>query len=159
MESAENILKCGYNNSVRKENWLGDGVYFYPHFEDAYNWENIKTKEPSEAILHSVIRINEDELLDMDTQDGASLVDNLINELADTTDIGNIKNIEERECAAMRLIWKTYSKFNIIACSFAPKKKKINLLFDSRKKRREFCVRNNQYIINTVLIKRSDLDV
>lgn len=49
--NANNIIENGYNISKTERNWLGYGIYFYPNFEDAYNWEGVDTKEKTQRIL------------------------------------------------------------------------------------------------------------
>ena len=159
IKNADNIIEKGYNISKTEKNWLGDGIYFYPNFEDAYNWKNITTNEKSEAILHSIIKIDEDELLDLDTKEGRYLLNNIFDELGSFTDVTKIEDVEERQCAVMRFIWETSKKINVIACKFSPQKTKVRILTDPREKRKEFCVRDNSYIVNTILIKRSDINV
>lgn len=159
VKNAESIIKNGFNISKTKKNWLGDGIYFYPSFEDAYNWKNIETGAQSKAILHSVIKINKREFIDLDTAEGKKLLSLLIKELKKSTNISDKHNIQERQCAAMKYLWQIYKKVNVIACEFAPEESPIKLLTDYRKKRKEFCVRDNKYIIHTMLIKRSDVDV
>ena len=159
LENADKIIENGYNISKTEKNWLGDGIYFYPSLEDAYNWENIDTGKESEAILHSVIKISEGELLDLDTVEGCSLLNDVIDRLVLITDIGKILDIEKRQCAVMRFIWNLRKDIKVMACSFSKQKSKIKLLIDPREKRKEFCVRDNSCIVDTVVIKRSDIDV
>lgn len=156
--STENAHKIIDNKefaiSKGEKEWLGDGIYFYFDISDAYNWRD------SDAIIHSVVKIKEDEYLDMDS-DAGSVIYNGILEIISATQSKNIyRNAtpQENQCAVMRMIWGQYPKIKVISASFAIKPTKINTLMDKRPRRREFCVRGNDCIKHSYLIRKGELD-
>lgn len=160
LTSAESIIKSRqYYLSTNDDNWLGDGIYFYFNFEDALNWRKGKT------VLHSLIKVNTDEYLDMDSDEGRALCYDIqcflykehgktVAPIGATSDDMRQKN----ECAVMRMIWKTNPQINVLSAAFPTEKTKFPIMLDSRPKRREFCVRNNEPIIHTYMIKEGDIN-
>ena len=152
-ESANDILSSReYLISNGEEEWLGNGIYFYPNINDAYNWRNC------EIILHTVIRVNDDELLDIDTIEGIIVYNAVVNYLSSLIiSDAVISSPQKNQCAVMNLIWDTYDKVKVISASFATKKTELKTLIDTRPKRKEFCVRNNDSIVLIQEIKKGDL--
>lgn len=80
--------------------WLGRGIYFYESFGDAYAWNN------SEVILHSVIKINDDEYVDFDTVDGAKLYNKIVTHICENMSITvDGKSSQKNQCAVMNMLW------------------------------------------------------
>ena len=73
-ESADAILNDkGFLISKGEEHWLGDGIYFYPDFGDALNWKYEASDSEVEAVLHTIIRVEDDEYLDLDNEEAKKL--------------------------------------------------------------------------------------
>lgn len=155
LNRAKNILKeKKFTPSSKDTEWLGDGIYYYFDIDDAYKWRN------SNAILHSVIKIDNDEYLDIDTEEGA-LVYNLVLALVaslQSKKINTASTVEKNQCAVMRLLWQKVPEIKVIAASFPAYKTVLKTLIDKRTRRKEFCVRNNDCIKHTYLIRKEDLD-
>lgn len=153
--SANSILKdnSGYTPSSSEHEWLGTGIYFYSNFEDAYVWKD------AEVVLHSVISVTPDQILDLDSERGmeryrdaeALLQKKVGKEL--TSD--PIKN----QCAICRIIWKNCPTIKVIRYSFALPVGDVMALVLANRKRCEFCVRDNSLIVNTVMIKKEEMRV
>lgn len=153
---ANEIISSGeFHPSKSKTDWLGSGIYYYFNIKDAYEWQD------SDAILHSVIRIDESEFLDMDSDVGAKVYNGIIECIEDVL-CENIRlsteHAQENQCAVMRAIWADHPQIKVISASFATTKTKVRTLLDLRPRRREFCVRDNSCIKHTFLIKKGDLD-
>lgn len=156
LESANNIIEEGkFNISDSNTEWLGKGIYFYFDITDAYNWRD------TEAILHSVIKINDNEYLDIDTDDGATIYNEIIDYIStiqgkeiDTS----TKNSQKNQCAVMKMMWDLNPNIKAISASFATTPTKVRTLLDKRPRRKEFCVRDNDVIKCTQLIRKGDLD-
>lgn len=136
------------------KDWLGSGIYFYFNINDALAWRN------SEAILHSVIGVEPDEFLDIDTKTGSDIFNNMIEYIIESVGIpSNAKvSVQENQCSLMRMIWDTYPDVKVIAASFPKQPTKLKTMLDRRPRRKEFCVRNNKCIKYTHLIRKDDLD-
>lgn len=77
-EYAENILKTKIFHQSRKINeWLGNGIYFYTEFEEALEWAK-KYHPNNEAVIHEIICIKEDEIMNLDYEDVQCYLNNLI---------------------------------------------------------------------------------
>jgi len=86
LNNRQGIVDNNYNESKSNE-WLGDGVYFFIEkvqnepVKDAENWaiteawDNTKRKYKYNeyVVLESEIKINPDKLLDLDTEDGIKI--------------------------------------------------------------------------------------
>ncbi len=61
-EAADKIMERGkFLISKGDKQWLGDGIYFYPNFGDAYNWKYRDSDPEAEIIIHAIIKIEDDE--------------------------------------------------------------------------------------------------
>jgi hypothetical protein len=155
LENGQKIIGSQrFNISVGKKEWLGNGIYFYFSLADAYNWRD------SEAIIHSVIKIDEDEYLDIDSEEGELIYNgilDIISSMQSRTIFSNAST-QENQCAVMKIIWETQPEVKAISASFATEPTKIKTLLDKRPRRKEFCVRNNDCIKHSYLIRKGDLD-
>lgn len=155
LEKANSIINEGvFHISNSDTEWLGEGIYFYFDITDAYKWRD------SEAILHSVIRIEDGEYLDIDSNTGTAIYNQMINYISSMQNkpVPNSANVQQNQCAIMKMLWDTLPQLKVISASFPTERTKFKTLLDKRPRRREFCVRDNDSIKCTQLIKRGDLD-
>lgn len=156
LKSANSIIEEGkFNISKSETEWLGNGIYYYFDITDAYKWRN------TEIILHSVIKINDNEYLDIDTDVGADIYNDIIDFISNIQDKEintSVKNSQKNQCAVMKMIWDSNPNIKAISASFATTPTKVRTLLDRRPTRKEFCVRNNDVIKCTQLIRKGDLD-
>lgn len=154
-ESADNILKENFFKlSESDKEWLGKGIYFYFDFADAYEWRN------NESILHSVIKIEDDEYLDLDTKEGLNICRKAIDMVIKYGVVSNPKDkkmAQKNQCAAMNCIWRLSNTTKVMSRSFPREPKVIEMLIDERPLRKEFCVKDNSCIKFTQRIRRSDI--
>lgn len=153
VENASKIIKTKkFLISNGDTEWLGKGIYFYPDINDAYNWRECET------ILHTVIKVNEDEYLDIDTKEGKDIY-NIVTDFLLSMSISDkeLSSPQKNQCAIMNLIWDTYDKVKIISASFATERTKLKTLIDTRPTRKEFCVRSNDNIVLIQEIRKGDL--
>lgn len=150
-DKAERILnEKKFNISKGEKEWLGKGIYFYFHFSDALDWRMV------DSIIHSLIVVEDDEYLDLTTVKGQKLHSEVINYLCSQGFIPP-ESTQESQCAVMNQLWEYCPRIKVIAAEFAKEKTKIKTMVDSREKRKEFCVRDNNSIIITHIINREDL--
>lgn len=141
--SANNILKDrSFFISQGNEEWLGTGIYFYDNYSDALYWNKDGAKY-SEKIIHAIIKIADDEFLDIDSINGHDLYYEVIKLIYNQCPEIVKGSVQENQCAVMNLIWDTNKNIKVIAASFAKEKTIIKTLIDARPKRREFCVKEN----------------
>lgn len=155
LESGNSIISDKqFNISHGPKEWLGNGIYFYFSFEDAYKWKE------SEAIIHAIIKINEDEYLDIESEEGKKLYRGVLNLItsAQSKPVNSNADAQKNQCAVMRMIWNQNPTIKVISASFPVEPTKIKTLIDLRDRRREFCVRNNDYIKHMYMIEKGDLD-
>ena len=154
-ESANNIIKEGKFDISRSDTeWLGEGIYYYFDIDDAYKWRN------TEAILHSVIKIEDSEYLDIDSKLGADIYNEMLECISEIhgQKISPSARVQQNQCAVMKMIWNEYPKVKVISASFPTYQTVFKTLLDRRPTRKEFCVRNNECIKCTQLIRKGDLD-
>lgn len=137
--------------------WLGNGIYFYPDFSDALNWGGTTGTTASDSILHVLVKVREEEMLDMDTQEGKRFGRELLDRICKDEDFEIDKNAEVNQCALINLIWDRCRSIKVLCASFSPEKTKVKTLLDFRTKRKEFCVRDNDSIAYIGVIKRGDV--
>lgn len=151
--SAKEIIESGkFKISNGKKDWIGKGIYFYPDINDAYCWRNC------EMILHTIVKVDDDEYLDIDTKEGKVLYTKVIDQLLKSIKGIDLSSPQQNQCAVMNLIWDSYDKLKVISASFATERTKIKTLIDTRDRRKEFCVRNNDCIVLVQDIRKGDLD-
>jgi hypothetical protein len=142
--------------STSDHEWLANGIYFYFNVEDALKWRG------SEAILHTIIKIDDSEFLDIDSREGISMFYNVAMQVASTVPTHRMKSdfssAQKNQCAVMKIIWDVCSEIKVIAASFPSEKTELRTIFDARPKRREFCLRDNTCIKYINLIKRGELN-
>lgn len=154
MKSANKIInEKRFDLSNSGTEWLGPGIYFYFNFSDAYNWRN------AEAIMHSVIEVDEDAYLDIDSIEGRKVLRGIVNHIAakQNKNVVLTDSYIKNQCAVMKVVWDKCPEIKAMAASFHTERTKIKMLLDVRPERREFCIRDNDCIRHTYLIKRSDV--
>lgn len=158
MANAKKIITEGFRISSEEKNWLGDGIYFYPNFVDAYEWGPQVGRPESEAIFHVIVKIDDTQFLDINTPEGEKIVSGVINIIKLTTKKELKKEDAQRnQCAIMRLIWKLCPDIEVIIAKFPKYSKDVPMIMDLRPYRTEFCLRSNIYICHQDLIERSDI--
>jgi hypothetical protein len=65
-----------FNISISSTEWLGSGIYFYCEFSDALKWSS------DNMVLHAVIYVEEDEYIDLDSENGLMIYDSVIKMLS-----------------------------------------------------------------------------
>lgn len=136
-----------FNLSSGKAEWLGTGIYFYREFSDALVWSKDST------VLHAVIRVEEDEFLDIDSEQGLEVLRKVLALIETKYDMHIDGTPEENQCAVANFIWQDNESIKLISASFATEPTKVKMLIDSRIKRKEFCVRDNEYIKSIQIIE------
>lgn len=150
--NAEKIVRNQEFYPSRKDcEWLGEGIYFYFSFTDAYYWRE------SQSVLHSVIKINNTEYLDLDSEKGHMLYLSILQLLISKYGVAPSKDAEKNQCAVMKLLWQQYPRLKVVSASFPTEMSIIKTMLDCRKRRKEFCVRNNSHIKHTYLIRKDDV--
>ena len=147
--AAEQILKeQKFILSKKNTEWLGIGIYFYPNYSDALEWKDVN----EHAILHSVICVNENEVIDLSKTKGKTLLHNCKQILKDTLDdeiIKQLDSIEKKQCYICNFLWQVNPNIKVIIGEFPKEKSIFKTLTDEREYRKEFCVRKPEYI-NTI---------
>ena len=128
--------------SCSDKEWLGNGIYFYFEINDAMEWRD------SEAIIHTIIQVNEDDYLDLDTDEGKKIIRRVKEHLKKEYALKLASDsVQKNQCAIMKTIWTTNSNISVMEASFPKEPSIIKTLLDEREKRREFCVRDNAPLI------------
>lgn len=152
-EAAEIIMESKqFLISNKNKEWIGKGIYFYPNINDAYEWNDC------EAILHVVIKVEQSEYLDIDTKEGQKIYNEIENVLLERFPEMISEKPQENQCAVMNLLWNTYDDIKVVSASFATKRTLLPTLIDTRRRRKEVCVRSNNSIKVIQIIRKGDLD-
>ncbi len=145
------ILEGKFHVSNGNKEWLGNGIYFYEKFSDAYNWRPASGER--KEVLHSVIEISDDEYLDIESPEGIAAWEGILTFIRSTGDVELTGTYQENQCAVCNMIWDTSPDIKVLAASFATVPMKEKLLIDTRPRRREMCVRGNEQIKCTQIVE------
>ena len=157
-ERGKEILdnKCFKVSESNKE-WLGTGIYFYNEYRDAYDWSsNIVNNEDEITVLHILLDIDEDYVLELDSEKGMIFSRRVVNALENKYYHLAKKTAQENQCTVSNFIWGKWPETQMLIASFASEKTPFKMLRDVREKRREFCLRNNNHIESVQEIERGD---
>ena len=138
--------------SNSKNDWLGPGIYFYYTFNDAWNWRD------SDAVVLAILRVDEKNILDLDTDEGKEALSEAENHLCKKLNITLDKDAEQNQCSIAKVIWDSKPQLELMTASFAVTKRAHKTLIDTRKRRKEFCIRNNTPIKYLHMIKKGDVN-
>ena len=138
------------HNILAEGEYHGNGIYFYEQFSDAFNWRPKSGQE--KVVLHSVVKIADDEYLDIDSPEGERAWRGILEYICKVECIKLTGTPQENQCAACRMLWDSNPDIKVVAGSFATMPSQVKVLIDKRIRRREFCVRNNEPIKCTQII-------
>ena len=143
----EILGKKSFVASKSDKEWLGAGIYFYNQYRDAYNWSNNITKSEDDiSVLHVLIDIDEDYVLDLDSEQGLAYSRRIINALESSYYHLEKRTAQENQCTISNFIWDEWADLQMLIASFATEVTPFRMLRDVRIKRREFCLRSNEFI-------------
>lgn len=164
-EFAENIREKGFTPKIRKNHWLGQGVYFYDEFELAHWFIAINSKTDPQKKLGSgeigIIKVNlgcsTEKILDLDTVQGINFFYQSIKDL--WTELGTLTFLPDEHvirCALLDIICEVYG-FHVVLKTFEkpnPTYGNVDTArFDQeifpvniKYKERQVCVRNTECI-------------
>ncbi len=144
-EYAENILNNQrFVPSIGEKHWLGHGIYFYPNFEDALNWA--KEYHPNnEAVIHALICVDDEEIIDFDAPDGKKLFHDIIWAMGEQLNLSETQ-VQKNQCIVCNTIWATNNKIKVLKSHFGKEQTLFRTLIDYREQRLELCVRDNSVI-------------
>lgn len=155
-----------FKKSEKANEWLGYGIYFYAHYEEAVWWANNQSRRYKElpAILRVSIECKSSEFFDLDIFDNALAISNtferFIRKLKQEGTVGidfESKQLDEQWCFAVELYKETHPEIKLIAYTFdAPmsrKRKHKRPIFIPRQK--QYCVISHD-IIKSIVIAEDD---
>ena len=144
-EYAENILNNQrFVPSIGEKHWLGHGIYFYPNFEDALNWA--KEYHPNnEAVIHALICVDDEEIIDFDAPDGKKLFHDIIWAMGEQLNLSETQ-VQKNQCIVCNTIWATNNKIKVLKSHFGKEQTLFRTLIDYREQMLELCVRDNSVI-------------
>ena len=146
-----------FNLSKSSKEWLGTGIYFYIEYRDAYSWSsNIVGNNKETTVLHILIDIDEDCVLDLDSEKGIVFSREAINILENSYYHLDKRTAQENQCTISNFIWSKCGNLQMMIASFATEVTPFSMLRDVRERRREFCLRSNKYIKSIQEIERGD---
>ena len=146
--NGNNIIKTKcFDVSNSDTEWLGSGIYFYCEYSDALACSGDRT------VLHTIIYVDDNEYIDLDSENGKKIF-NAVETKIDTRFKYLVSgNAQENQCVIANMIWQEFEYIKLLIASFAIKPSKIKTLIDGRKKRREFCIRDNSAIKSIQIIE------
>lgn len=144
----ENRFKISNN----KDEWLGKGIYFYEKYSDAVKWET-KDKHHSDAVLHVIVEIDDNEYIDFDSDKGKELFARMMGIIKSQNVEIRSNSAQINQCSTMNYIWENVPEVQAVFASFPTEPSIYPVMLQYRSLRREFCVRNNDVIKDIVLLK------
>ena len=141
-----------YLRSNGKKEWLGEGIYFYFDYKDAVNW-TIQKGYANSAVLHNIIQIKNNEFIDLDTEKGKSIFQEVIKAFCESgVPIDNTKE-QQNQCAVANMIWDRFEECKLMMGTFHSDRRIMRTLTDPRPTRREFCLRTSDPIKSIVQVE------
>lgn len=139
--------KNGFHISDTPTNWLGKGIYFYKYYVDAAKWTGVKIGgDPIDTVIHVVVKIKYDDYIDLETPEGRALFNGYLERAVRDGLVPG--SVEENQCSIMNMIWDDVPSLKAIGGAFSPEHStRFRTLNDTRSKRREFCIRDNEAIL------------
>ncbi len=138
--------------SNKKDEWLGKGIYFYEKYSDAIKWES-KDKHKSDAVLHVIVEIDDNEYIDFDSDKGKELFARMMSIIKKQDIDIDMNSAQQNQCSTMNYIWKMVPNIQAVFASFPTEPSIYPVMLQYRTLRREFCVRDNSVIKDIVLLK------
>jgi len=141
-----------FHKSNSSKEWLGAGIYFYFEYKDAMNW--VKEHYTDDfVVLHGIVDVKKEQVIDFDSNEGICYYRSAISILKKEYEHLIAGTAQENQCAIANFIWNEWSEIKVLIASFASVPSEFRMLKDAREKRREFCVRSNDFIKNVQLIE------
>ncbi|HAC0715886.1 TPA_asm: hypothetical protein GYZ54_15380 [Listeria monocytogenes] len=114
-DTAKKIIdEKNFTYNERPDHWLGYGIYFYINDLSAANlwvkrskrYKNAKKPKPKVGVLKNIIKVDEKNLLDLDSRDGMQFLDDFIKEIAKAKLKVNLtgKSKNEKTCQIINLL-------------------------------------------------------
>lgn len=150
---ATSILASNHFKVSKKPNeWLGYGIYFFLHYEEAEWWAHVQAHRHSseKAVLEVSLEFSDETFLNLDLLPCAKSVNhtfiNFLDEVKkDGKIIPNFRNEAEERCFAIELYKKLHPEIKVIAYTFdAPGKTFKGYVF--RPRQLQYCVVDNSII-------------
>ncbi|MDR0916183.1 MAG: hypothetical protein LBN02_03225 [Oscillospiraceae bacterium] len=148
-----------FKKSASSKEWLGEGIYFYDEYIDAYKWAKDRYGANG-AVLHVIIEVDDDEYLDLLDKRTAVYLAEAIDVLEEAGQFTN--DPEKNICTLANFLWQVpleSKEVKLLLCGFYKEKKKVPLLIDVRDLRHEMCVRDNEYIKSIQKVEAGDQSV
>lgn len=136
-EAADQILESKiFNNSSRKYEWLGNGVYFFKYYDHAKKWiTHDRFISHKTAILQALLTYSDDQLLDLDDPSAHELFEQVVKEMLEKTDFldkpygfvngrpKSDKELQHRRCIACNYFRQIFPEIGIIMYTFPMSKR------------------------------------
>lgn len=141
------VASSSFRISNTPTNWLGKGIYFYKYYVDAAKWQGVKTGgDPIDTVIHVVVKVKYDDYIDLETPEGKALFNGFLERAK--YDGLEPDTPQKNQCAIMNMIWEKIPHIKAIGGAFSPERSSdFKTLNDTRSKRREFCIRDNESIL------------
>lgn len=147
-KAADSIIKNQiFNKSTKKNEWLGEGVYFYELLEKAQWWSE---KKHSPTIIEATISVSEDKLLNLDKPSEEDKLAEFI-KFIDKSEKQFIFSSDktERRCQIITM-YMQYIDYNVVIGTFVSTNKKYKNELDEIgyiRTERQICVHDTSCIV------------
>ncbi len=144
-----------FNPSEDSNEWLGKGVYFYGHYEEAQWWakNQVRRRGGEAAVLQAILAYSDTAFLDLDVFSSAQAVNRTFNKfLQDLAAAGEvIPNFSGRDdlrhCYAIELYKRKHPEVKIISYTFdAPTGSYNKAEFAFVPRQKQYCVIDHSII-------------
>ena len=108
-----------FRKSISNKEWLGTGIYFYYEYGDAFKWsENIADNEEDITILHVLIDIDENYVLDLDSERGIDYIREVVSFVKKEYYFLLGDSAQENQCTISNIIWNKWPEIQMLIASF-----------------------------------------
>lgn len=135
-------------SSVKDNEWLGNGVYFFAKKEHAAWWarEQGRLKDEPAAVLSVMIQCEKFEYLDLDVLTNMIKVKKTITETYKIGYYPSFKNVDELRCFCVNFYIELHPEYKVMSYTFPHDIKFNEIGFPCVVERRQHCVSDNSCI-------------
>lgn len=155
--NAETIKEANaFKKSIKNNEWLGHGVYFYELVEKADWWAKSRFKNNS-CVLKTVIDVEDEHYCNLDIPEKEDELVEFINELENNCEFNYVfhGNDDKRRCDLFNLYSK-YKEIHVLGATLEstnPKGKDVLLSFKYIRTEKQYCVYNKKCIKDTEILR------
>jgi len=154
-KAANSIIETSsFNKSLKNNEWLGHGVYFFEKYQKAEWWAKQQREKGEPAVITSKIEVSEEDFLDLDLPEEEDELVEFVRYIENSgSTITFPSNKTKKRCAVINMYMRI-RKYKVIMKSFNSTNPKGKDILDSMglsRIEKQICVHNTNCIVSNEL--------